>query len=114
MAAPNQRVGHIRASELEWQHMEEGTRRIILGYEPQMLMMRNYFDQGVASKLHSHPHVQSSYIVSGLFEITIGTDTQQLGPGDGFLIPSGADHAARCLEPGEIIEVFTPVREDFF
>lgn len=108
------RVGHIRADELPWQSMEEGTSRKILGHDPDILMMRNFFDVGVASDIHSHPHVQASYIVSGLFEITIGDKTETLGAGDGFLIPSNADHAARCLEAGEIIEVFTPTREDFF
>lgn len=49
-----------------------------------------------------------------LFEITIDGQTKRIGPGDAFLIPSRADHAAHFLEEGEIVEVFTPIREDFF
>ncbi len=107
-------TGHVRSDEIEWQEMPEGTRRKVMTYEPSILMMRNFFDTGVASDLHRHPHVQSSYVLSGRFEITIGDKTETLGPGDAFLIPSNAEHAARCLEAGEIIEVFTPIREDFF
>jgi len=108
------RTGHVREAEVDWLAMAEGTRRKIMVYEPQMLLMRNAFSAGVRSPLHSHPHVQASYIVSGLFEITIAGRTERMGPGDAFLIPSGADHAAHCLEDGEIIEVFTPIRADFF
>lgn len=107
------RVGHVRAADLDWQDMGDGTRRKILGYEPQMLMMRNAFETGVQGPLHSHPHVQSSYIVSGQFEVTIGAVTERLGPGDGFLVPSGVEHGTRCLEAGEVIEIFTPIRDEF-
>lgn len=107
------RAGHVRAADFDWQNMGDGTRRKILGYAPQMLMMRNVFDADTDGPLHSHPHVQSSYIVSGLFEITIGDVTERLGPGDGFLVEGGVLHAARCLEAGEVIEVFTPIRDEF-
>lgn len=107
------RAGHVRASDLDWQDMGDGTRRKILGYEPQMLMMRNVFEAGTEGPLHSHPHVQSSYIVSGKFEITIGAITEQLVAGDGFLVPGGVEHSAHCIEAGEIVEVFTPIRDEF-
>jgi len=107
------RAGHIRADEHDWQEMGDGTRRMILGYAPEMLMMRNVFQAGAEGPLHSHPHVQSSYVVSGLFDITIGGVTRRVGPGDGFLVEGGVEHAARCIEAGEVIEVFTPIRDDF-
>lgn len=114
MSKPQQRrAGHIRAETLHWQEMGDGTRRKIMGYAPEILMMRNVFEAGADGPLHSHPHVQSSYVVSGLFEITIGEVTERMGPGDGFLIESGVEHAARCIETGEIVEVFTPIRDEF-
>ena len=107
------RAGHVPASGLDWQDMGDGTRRKILGYAPEMLMMRNAFEAGTKGALHSHPHVQSSYIVSGLFDITIGGVTERLGPGDGFLVEGGVMHAACCLEAGEVVEIFTPIRDEF-
>ena len=109
----NSRTGHVNAADVEWQDMGDGTTRMILGYEPQMLMMRNVFESGVEGPLHSHPHVQSSYVVNGVFEITIGDQTQQLAAGDGFLVPGGITHGARCIQAGEIVEVFTPIRDEF-
>jgi len=113
MTMPKQRVGHLRDADVEWYAKPGDTRRKILVYEPEILMMLNAFTEGLAGPLHSHPHVQASYVVSGRFEITIDGTTREMGPGDSFLIQSNLLHAARCLETGEIIEVFTPIREDF-
>lgn len=113
MTMPRQRVGHLKDAEVEWYEKPGDTTRKILVYEQQILMMRNAFTKGLSGPLHNHPHVQASYIVSGRFEITIDSVTQVMGPGDSFLIQSNLMHAAKCLEAGEIIEVFTPVREDF-
>jgi len=108
-----ERSGYIMDADIPWKEMGDGTRRKILGYEPQMLMMRNAFDAGTIGQRHSHPHVQSSYVMSGRFEITIGDRTEALGAGDSFLVPSDVVHAADCIEAGEIIEVFTPIRSEF-
>lgn len=113
MNMPEMRVGHLKDADVEWQVRPGDTTRKILVYEPQMLMMRNSFATGLAGPLHSHPHVQASYIVSGRFEITIDGETREMTAGDSFLVRSNIMHAARCLEAGEIIEVFTPIREDF-
>lgn len=113
MSTSKTRAGHLRDADVEWHAKPGDTTRKILVYEPEILMMRNAFTKGLAGPLHNHPHVQASYIVSGRFEITIDGVTKEMGPGDSFLIQSGLMHAARCLESGEIIEVFTPIREDF-
>ncbi len=113
MTISHVRAGHLRDRDVPWQDMLGDTRRKILVYEPQILVMRNAFRTGQAGPLHSHPHVQASYVVTGRFEITIDGTTEELGPGDSFLVRSGLPHAAKCLEAGEIIEVFTPIREDF-
>ncbi len=108
-----ERSGHVKDADVPWKDVPGDTRRKYLVYEPQMLLMRNAFESGFEGKLHNHPHVQASYIVSGRFEITINGRTETMGQGDAFLISSGLDHAAKCIEAGEIIEVFTPIREEF-
>ena len=68
---------------------------------------------GATGALHSHPHVQSTFVSSGRFRFTVsGVDTE-VGPGDSFVIPSGAIHGCVCLEPGTLIDCFTPRRDDF-
>ena len=53
-------------------------------------------------------------MVSGKFELQVGDKKQVIGPGDGFYIPPNVPHGAVCLEKGELIDVFSPTREDFF
>ena len=112
MTVPEQRVGHLKDVDVNWYNEPGDTTRKILVYEPAIMMMRNAFTEGFAGPLHRHPHVQASYIVSGRFEITIGDATNVMGPGDSFLIQSNLMHSVRCLEAGEIVEVFTPMRAD--
>ena len=37
----------------------------------------------------------------------------ELGVGDSIVVPSGLPHGTVCLEKGVLLDVFTPLREDF-
>ena len=63
--------------------------------------------------LHNHPHVQSTYVESGVFTFTVDEKTFTVTAGDSFVIPSGAMHGCVCLEAGRLIDTFTPRRDDF-
>jgi quercetin dioxygenase-like cupin family protein len=52
-------------------------------------------------------------VESGSFEMTIGEKKGILKTGDGYYIPPNVVHGALCLEAGVLIDVFTPMREDF-
>jgi quercetin dioxygenase-like cupin family protein len=52
-------------------------------------------------------------VVSGSFKVTIGDETKVLNGGDAFYIPPNVMHGAICLEDGILIDVFSPIREDF-
>jgi len=52
-------------------------------------------------------------VESGVFEITIADETKRLYAGDSFLVPSNALHGAVALEAGVLVDVFTPMRDDF-
>lgn len=90
-----------------------GTTRQILGYNNNIMLVKVSFETGAIGDMHSHPHVQTSYIDSGKFEVTIDGDKQILEKGDGFFVPSGKVHGLICLEAGAVIDTFTPAREDF-
>lgn len=91
----------------------QGVSRQILGYDKNIMLVKVTFEKGSVGEMHSHPHVQSSYIESGKFEVTIGEETQVLEKGDGFFVPSDSLHGLTCLEAGAVIDTFTPAREDF-
>ena len=48
------------------------------------------------------------------FEIEIDGVKQILKAGDVFHVPSNVIHGAVCLEKGVLVDVFSPMREDFF
>jgi quercetin dioxygenase-like cupin family protein len=62
---------------------------------------------------HSHPHEQMTYVIEGEFEFTIGTETAVLRSGMVAIVPSGVEHSGRTLTTCRVIDIFSPVREDY-
>ena len=87
--------------------------RTVLAHGPDLMVVRFAFAAGDRGALHSHPHVQSTYVLSGRYRFTIDGQPSEVGPGDAFIIPSGAEHGCLCLEEGVLIDSFTPRRDDF-
>ncbi|MEM8658619.1 MAG: cupin domain-containing protein [Pseudomonadota bacterium] len=92
---------------------DEGVLRQVLADHPDLMMVSFQFKAAAVGQLHSHPHVQSTFVRSGRFQFTVDGVEREVGPGDSFVIPSGAEHGCKCLEAGELIDCFTPRRDDF-
>ncbi|MBO0344167.1 cupin domain-containing protein [Roseibium limicola] len=93
---------------------DPGVTRQVLADSPDLMVVAFRFGhEGAQGKLHNHPHVQSTYVESGRFRFTIADADFEVGPGDSFVIPSEAIHGCLCLEPGTLIDTFTPRRDDF-
>lgn len=103
----------IRSTDVEWETVGEGVQRQILGYDDKILLAKVKFEKGGIGPMHEHHHSQVTYVESGKFELTIENETKVLEGGDGFYIPPHALHGAICLEAGVLIDVFSPIREDF-
>ena len=103
----------IHEDSIVWENLEEGIRRKILSYESGIMMAKIAFDAGAIGTAHSHPHIQCSYVLQGEFRVTIDGRTDTLKTGDSFLVPSGKTHGAVAVTDGVLIDVFTPMREDF-
>ena len=91
----------------------EGVTRRVLAYGPELMCVENTFARGAVGALHSHPHTQITYVVSGRFRFTVGAVTREVGPGDTILKQDGVIHGCTCLEAGILLDLFTPMREDF-
>ena len=48
------------------------------------------------------------YVISGRAELTLEGQTLRLEPGDSWLVPPGAQHSYRILEPFTAVEATTP------
>ena len=103
----------FRGDEVEPVEAGEGMLRQNLGYDDSIFMARVIFKTGSEGYVHAHPHSQVTYVESGVFDFTIGDETQRLVAGDGTYIPPFADHGAICIEEGVLLDVFSPIREDF-
>jgi quercetin dioxygenase-like cupin family protein len=77
------------------------------------LMAEFHLDQGAVLPVHSHPHEQIGYLVSGCMTLTIGGEVHRAEPGDSWVIPGGVSHGAEIHEDSLAVEVFSPVREDY-
>ena len=92
--------------------LDGSTRRVVLDL-PELMLVEFTFEKGGIGALHSHPHVQSSYIAEGVFDVTIDGVTQRLAAGGAYIVPSGLVHGVVAIEAGKLIDSFTPRREDF-
>ena len=68
---------------------------------------------GILLPMHSHPHEQLSYVVEGRLEFTIGDETATLEPGMAMLIPGGVVHGGKTITACRVLDVFSPVREEY-
>lgn len=93
---------------------DPGVIRQVLSESPELMVVSFVFEEeGAEGKPHCHPHVQSTYCRSGRFRFTLESQSFEIAAGDCFVIPSNARHGCVCLEPGELIDGFTPRRDDF-
>lgn len=100
-------------AETTWEDLGDGIKRQIYGYNDTVMMVKVKFEAGAVGTLHQHHHSQVTYVESGVFETTIDGQTKTLKKGDGFYAPPHKIHGVVCKEPGVLIDVFSPHREDF-
>lgn len=84
-----------------------------MAYDEQVMLVRVEFEKGGIGTLHQHLQVQITNVESGVFEIEIGGEKKILKAGDAFYVPSNSIHGAVCLEAGVLIDIFSPMRDDF-
>ena len=62
---------------------------------------------------HAHPHEQTGIMISGKVRFKIGDEMFEVEAGDSWCIPGEVEHAVEVLENSVVVEVFSPVREDY-
>ena len=97
----------------DWEVVGEGVKRKIMGYDDKIMLVKVDFATGGIGYEHEHYHSQVTYVASGEFEFTIAGETQTVKGGDSVYIPPHALHGATCTKAGILIDVFSPIREDF-
>ena len=103
----------IENNNIPWEDVDKGMKRKIMAYDDKLMVVKVEFEKGGIGVLHQHYHSQITHVESGKFEVQINGEKKILAAGDAFYIPPNVLHGAVCLEAGVLIDVFSPMREDF-
>jgi len=103
----------IENKQVPWEATAPGMQRKIMAWDEKLMVVKVQFEKGAIGQLHQHYHSQITHVESGIFEVEIGEEKKILSTGDAFYIPPNLLHGAVCLEPGVLIDIFSPMREDF-
>jgi quercetin dioxygenase-like cupin family protein len=90
-----------------------GVTRKTIAQSQSMMMCEFSFDAHVEIPIHTHPHEQIGYLVTGHVQMTIAGETNELHSGDSYCAPSNIPHGVFTLEPSVIVDTFYPPREDY-
>jgi quercetin dioxygenase-like cupin family protein len=91
----------------------EGIRRQIVTGE-RLMMCRLQMAPHTVTPVHAHPHEQMTVIEQGRVRFHVDGTERIVSAGDILHFPSNMRHGATMLdEPVVLIDIFTPIREDF-
>ena len=102
-----------KKDDLGYKAPVEGVKLKTLTYGEKTLMAEFRVKKGGILPEHIHPHEQIGYVISGRIVFNIDGERNVADPGDSWCIHGDVPHSAEIVEDSVVIEVFSPVREDF-
>lgn len=102
-----------RSGSNGYRELLPGIRQKTPVYGKNMLLAEFRLAMGAVLPMHRHPHEQIGYLVAGRLRFTIGDEVSTVGSGDSWCIPGDVEHGVEVLEEAVVIEVFSPLREDY-
>ena len=103
-------IDHDSATPVE---MFPGIVRRTLTDGDRLMLIEVTLAEGAVVPMHSHPHEQTGYLISGRFLFELGDEKREVGPGDCWLVPADVRHQVTALEPSLALDIFSPPREDY-
>ena len=91
----------------------EGVQRKILSYGEALMSVEVHFKAGASGEIHTHPHTQLTYVLEGEFVFIVGDNTETVHKGDTIYMLPNIPHGCTCTKSGILLDLFTPMREDF-
>ena len=87
-------------------------RQMVVGQN--VMICRFTFDPFVTTPEHTHPHEQMTLVAKGKLKFFIGGEERIVSAGDVLHFPPHNRHGATMLdEEVVLIDIFSPIREDF-
>ncbi len=103
----------VKADAEGYKEVVDGVRLKSLVHGDRTHLTEVRFRKGAVVPEHRHPHEQTGYLVSGSLRFFSGAEDWVALPGDAWSLPGGHPHGAEALEESIVVEVFSPVREDY-
>ena len=97
----------------ESRQLLEGVDLTTLVHGEKTLMGQFKIAKGSIIPTHSHPHEQTGFMIFGKLRFNVDGEVTDVETGDSWCLPGNIKHSAEALEDSVIIEVFSPVREDY-
>lgn len=94
-------------------HPEPGLTRRVGAYNDKLFVAEHRMAKGWKGAAHSHPHEQAAYVVSGHIRVRVGEERFELRGGGSFVVAGGVEHEAEAIEDSIVVDVFTPMRQDY-
>ena len=94
-------------------------REVVPGYRARFIHTKHTthayweIDPDVPLPEHAHPHEQIVNVLEGTIVLTVAGTEHELHAGDCLVIPGGVPHAAVARTPVRVLDVFSPVREEY-
>ena len=109
----NGRAQHVNWSNVPIEDVADGIQRQMVVGEG-LMICRFRFAPFLVTPEHEHPHEQMSIVVSGRVRFFVEGTERIAVPGDVLHFPPGCWHGATMMdEEVVLIDIFSPVREDF-
>ena len=103
-----------KKDESGFKSVVEGVRYKTLVHGEKTLMAEFHLDGGSSVPMHKHPHEQTGYLVSGRMKFFLDTgEILEVESGAGWCIAGDVEHGVDVLEDSLVIEVFSPVRQEY-
>jgi len=94
--------------------VEPGLTRELLAQGPRLMLVEHCMAEGWQGARHSHPHEQLVFVISGRIRVSCGEQPPfEAATGDSFVVPGDVSHQVSALMESRVLDVFTPVREDY-
>jgi len=107
-------VNIVRKDSHDFKEIIDGIKLQNLAIGKRTHMVRFFLEKGKMLPEHHHSQEQTGYMIKGKMVLTIDGRAYTVKTGDSWSIGSNIFHSAKMIEDCEVIEVFSPVREDYF
>jgi len=97
----------------DYQQILPGIRVKTLVYGEKTLLAEFHMQKGAHFTHHQHAHEQTGFLVSGTLRLTLEEKVYEVHPGDAWCVPPNLGHFAESLSESVMVQVFSPVREDY-